>query len=174
MTTLTERTDHESRLLPYVMSALTDEASVVQEDAMELMDKLGAQYEREHEKDLKSTMAYMPEHFGGEAAYGAGDDALVLPPPFTTRPRLGSRILVKNNFSAVVNPVIGEMSSWQTELRGKAATLLRPRPWRTSRSERARVCATRFAFRFSSRAGGRLPGGAASATTPGSYAAAFG
>ena len=125
MTTLTERTDHESRLLPYVMSALTDEASVVQEDAMELMDKLGAQYEREHENDLKSTMAYMPEHFGGEAAYGAGDDALVLPPPFTTRPRLGSRILVKNNFSAVVNPVIGEMSSWQTELRGKAATLLR-------------------------------------------------
>ena len=65
MTTLIERTDHESRLLPYVISALTDEASLVQSEAADLMERLGVQYEKEHEKDLKSTIYYMPEHFGG-------------------------------------------------------------------------------------------------------------
>lgn len=124
MTTLIERLDHESRLLPYVISALTDEAELVQKEAMDLMDRLGIQYEKEHEKDLKQTMYYMPEAFG-EDIYGVGEDALTLPPPFTRRPRLGSRILVKNNFTSVVNPVIGEMSSWQIELRAKAAVLLR-------------------------------------------------
>ena len=40
------------------------------------MDRLGEQYEREHEKELKSTMTYMPEHFG-EDVYGEGEDAAV-------------------------------------------------------------------------------------------------
>jgi len=124
MTTLIERTDHESRLLPFVISALTDEADLVQREAAELMERLGVQHEKEHEKELKSTLYYMPEHFG-EDLYGKGEDALPLPPPFNGRPRLGARILVKNNFNMVVNPVIGEMSSWQVELRAKAAVLLR-------------------------------------------------
>ena len=37
MTTLIERTDHEPRLLPYVISALTDEAELVQTEAADLM-----------------------------------------------------------------------------------------------------------------------------------------
>ena len=124
MTTLVERTDHEPRLLPYVLSALVDESDDVRRDATALMDRLGEQYEREHEKELKSTMTYMPEHFG-EDVYGEGEDALRLPPPFERRPRLGSRVLVKNNFAGLVNPVVAEMSSWQLELRAKAAALLR-------------------------------------------------
>ena len=71
MTTLVERTDHEPRLLPYVLSALVDESDDVRRDATALMDRLGEQYEREHEKELKSTMTYMPEHFG-EDVYGEG------------------------------------------------------------------------------------------------------
>ena len=63
-----------------------------------VMERLGVQYEKEHDKELKSTMYYMPEHFGDDV-YGAGEDALPLPPPFVTRPRLGSRVLVTNNFT---------------------------------------------------------------------------
>jgi hypothetical protein len=62
----------------------------------------------------------VPLHFG-EDLYGVGEDALPLPPPFNLRPRLGARVLVKNNFNMVVNPVINEFSSWQIELRAKAA-----------------------------------------------------
>jgi len=94
------------------------EAELVQREAVDLMEALGVQYEKEHEKDLKGTMYYMPEHFGNDV-YGSGEDALPLPPPFTTRPRLGARVLVTNNFTRLVNPIIGEMSSWQLELRTK-------------------------------------------------------
>jgi acyl-coenzyme A thioesterase PaaI-like protein len=46
------------------MSALADEAESVQDAALSLLTELGSQYEREHEKDLKATMTYAPEHFG--------------------------------------------------------------------------------------------------------------
>ena len=137
MTTLVERTDHESRLLPYVLSAMSDENDRVATEAARLLEDLGAQYEREHEKELKTTMAYMPEYYGGGprgGASGAGEegtpaadseDAFVLPRPFAARPRLGARILAKNNFAATVNPTIAEMGGWQEEHRARAATLLR-------------------------------------------------
>ena len=136
MTTLVERTDHESRLLPYVLSAMSDENDRVATEAARLLEDLGAQYEREHEKELKTTMAYMPEYYGGgPGGGGAGggeegtaadsEDAFVLPRPFAARPRLGARILAKNNFAATVNPTIAEMGGWQEEHRARAATLLR-------------------------------------------------
>ena len=135
MTTLVERTDHESRLLPYVLSAMSDENDRVATEAARLLEDLGAQYEREHEKELKTTMAYMPEYYGGGPGGGAGggeegtaadsEDAFVLPRPFAARPRLGARILAKNNFAATVNPTIAEMGGWQEEHRARAATLLR-------------------------------------------------
>ena len=43
MTTLVERADHEPRLLPYVMSALADEAASVQDAALSLLTGLGTQ-----------------------------------------------------------------------------------------------------------------------------------
>lgn len=52
MLTLRERLDHEPRLLPYVLSGLCDEAPAVVEAALALLEQLGQQYEREHEKDL--------------------------------------------------------------------------------------------------------------------------
>ena len=122
MTTLVERADHEPRLLPYVMSAAADEAAAVRDAAAALLATLGAQYEREHEKDLKATMTYAPEHFGVEHSLGRDDSdggdtsdpgdeeprVLLYPPPFASRPGLGARVLVKNNFPAVVNPILAE------------------------------------------------------------------
>ena len=61
MLTLTERLDHESRLLPYVLSGLTDECPTVQTAALQLLEQLGAAYEKEHEKELLELIAY-----GGE------------------------------------------------------------------------------------------------------------
>ena len=95
----------------------------------------GGAVREEHEKELKTTMAYMPEYYCGGPGGGAGggeegtaadsEDAFVLPRPFAARPRLGARILAKNNFAATVNPTIAEMGGWQEEHRARAATLLR-------------------------------------------------
>ena len=139
MTTLVERADHEPRLLPYVMSAAADEAAAVRDAAAALLAALGAQYEREHEKDLKATMTYAPEHFGVEHSLGRDDSdggdtsdpgdeeprVLLYPPPFASRPGLGARVLVKNNFPAVVNPILAEMMGWQEDARVRASKLLR-------------------------------------------------
>ena len=47
------------------------------------------------------------------------------PPPFASRPGLGARVLVKNNFPAVVNPILAEMMGWQEDARVRASKLLR-------------------------------------------------
>ena len=152
MTTLVERADHEPRLLPYVMSAVADEAAAVRDAALALLTALGAQYENEHEKDLKATVTYAPEHFGVErdaskplggsrtekreraiASEKASSRAflrseprvLTYPPPFAARPGLGARVLVKNNFPSAVNPILAEMTGWQEDARVRAAELLR-------------------------------------------------
>ena len=128
MTTLVERTDHEPRLLPYVLSALADDSSIVQMEAITLIERLGVQYENEHEKELKDTMAYMPEHFKSRFDAPTSDEterSLTYPPPFKGRPRLGARVLIKNNFPAVVNPILAEMMGWQQDARIRASKLLR-------------------------------------------------
>lgn len=53
MLTLRERIDHHARLMPYALSALSDASKDVQMTALKLLDDLGAQYEEEHQQDLK-------------------------------------------------------------------------------------------------------------------------
>ena len=53
MLTLRERIDHHARLMPYALSALSDSSKDVQTAALKLMDDQGAQYEEEHQQELK-------------------------------------------------------------------------------------------------------------------------
>lgn len=53
MLTLRERIDHHARLMPYPLSALSDSSKDVQAAALKLMVNLGAQYEEEHQQELK-------------------------------------------------------------------------------------------------------------------------
>lgn len=61
MMNLRERVDHESRLLPYVLSALNDESPHISGTAVNVIERLGIQYEEEHKEDLKDTIYYLPE-----------------------------------------------------------------------------------------------------------------
>ncbi|GLC35967.1 hypothetical protein PLESTB_000524400 [Pleodorina starrii] len=144
MTGLRERLDHESRLLPFVLSALNDEAPEIQADAVALLERLGIQYEQDHEKDLKDTLSYLPEEahgigwqapgaagyvYGaaaaGEETVNGGRAVFVLPGPLRNRPRLGSRRLVQSNFGRIVGALSEEVTSWLLEARRRAAALLR-------------------------------------------------
>jgi hypothetical protein len=52
MLNLRERVDHEPRLLPYLLSALTDPVPAVSAQAVQVLHALGAAYEAEHAKEL--------------------------------------------------------------------------------------------------------------------------
>ncbi|PNH12703.1 HEAT repeat-containing protein 2, partial [Tetrabaena socialis] len=144
LTALRERMDHEARLLPYVLSGLNDEVPEIQADAVALLERLGVQYEADHEKDLKEMLPYLPEEahgigwqaagaagymYGGAAAgeetVNGGRAVFVLPGPLRSRPRLGARRLVQSNFSRIVHPLSDEVTSWLLESRRRAAALLR-------------------------------------------------
>ncbi|GLI68794.1 hypothetical protein VaNZ11_013291 [Volvox africanus] len=144
MTQLRERMDHESRLLPFVLSALNDEAPEIQADAVGLLERLGAQYEQDHEKDIKDTLSYLPEEahgigwqapgaagyvYGaitaGEETVNGGRAVFVLPGPLRSRPRLGTRRLVQTNFGRIAGVLSEEVTSWLLEARRRAAALLR-------------------------------------------------
>ncbi len=58
---LRERIDHEPRLLPYVLSALTDKAPLVADEAVRALDALGRAHEQEHAKELAEVTAYLPQ-----------------------------------------------------------------------------------------------------------------
>lgn len=60
MLNLDERVDHESRLIPFVLSALSDESPDVSTKAVEILTNLGAQYELEHAEELKDAVYYLP------------------------------------------------------------------------------------------------------------------
>ena len=80
---LWERVDHETRLIPYILTGISDEAPAVQKVALRCMDAIGAQYEREKERDLKDTLVYNPEELALPPGDYADGPLAYLPPPFT-------------------------------------------------------------------------------------------
>ena len=61
ITTLDERKDHEERLMPYLLSAVTDSSPAVAETALDYVDRLGALYEKDKQEDLKDRLYYLDQ-----------------------------------------------------------------------------------------------------------------
>jgi hypothetical protein len=80
---LWERVDHETRLIPYILTGISDEAPAVQKVALQYMDAIGAQYEREKERDLNDTLVYNPEDLALPPGEYADGPLAYLPAPFT-------------------------------------------------------------------------------------------
>ncbi|KAF8058324.1 Dnaaf5 [Scenedesmus sp. PABB004] len=147
---LPERRDHEARLLPYLISGLADDAPCVVSAALGLLDDAGALYEAEHAADLADALRFGAAaadedeaalvaavgagalaYAGGSAEGGAEAEPAAAPPaafrlpgPFAARPRLGARLLARNNFGSSLPALCAELGSWQSAPRGMAARLL--------------------------------------------------
>ena len=150
---LDERIDHQGRLLPYLVSALTDSHEPVRQRALQHIDSIGALYEKDNEKDLKDIVCYLPSeahnigwtpiadvwkgfesvpHATG-ACIGGGDGisskkqgscSALFPEVFCERPRLGARRVVAANFPQIVRGIIGELRGWQSHTSCYAMKLL--------------------------------------------------
>ena len=150
--TLRERSDHEGRLLPFLLAGLADGCPAVAAEAARLLDAVGALYEKEHEKEVAELALYYPEALlaAGEEAAGEEDDdeeekeeqqqgreqeqqAVLSADGADGRlpaalggvpPRVGARLLVRANAQRLLMPLCDELSSWQDGPRRSAAALL--------------------------------------------------
>ena len=62
---LPERRDHESRLLPFLLTLTVDTTPAVAATATQQMHQLGVLFEQERREDLKDTLAYLPPQAHG-------------------------------------------------------------------------------------------------------------
>ncbi|KAG6967429.1 hypothetical protein JG688_00006319 [Phytophthora aleatoria] len=121
MVNLPDRYDHESRLLPYLLSAVSDEDPVISGDALKTLEILGERYEREHGEEVIEMKQYGVDGKNPTFNYRAP-----LPEPFVAgRPSLGTQLFVRGRARRFLNPILRELANWQDSTRAHAVRLLK-------------------------------------------------
>ncbi len=119
LTEIGDRYDHQTRLLPYLLDLLCDEAAPVSALAMQCLTLCGRQYEDDHQDEIIE-----------RRQYGVDGDRRInlskpLPAPFDGRPRIGVRLYVRSNCKRFLNALVAELTNWMGATRLKSANLLR-------------------------------------------------
>lgn len=119
LTEIGDRYDHQTRLLPYLLDLLSDEAESVAKTSLACLQLCGKQYEDEH-----------PDEIIERRQYGVdGDNRINLdkpfPFPFTERPRIGMRLYVRGNTKRFLSALVRELTNWVSTTRLKSANLLK-------------------------------------------------
>lgn len=115
---LPDRYDHQPRLLPYVLSFMSDDSPDVQRTALDCIEKCGLQHEREHPDDVIERRQFGVD---GDETIDYDSD---LPMPFLHRPNLGARLFVRANTCRIFLAVLTELSNWREQTRKRSAELL--------------------------------------------------
>lgn len=108
---LRDRYSYFHKLLPLLMTGLSDELPDIQSLAKELMSKVGEKYALENEEDLKDKI-----NFEELPSYRLPTDM--------ERPSLGCRVLVQRNLSKILPAALRDMADWTTDTRIKASSLV--------------------------------------------------
>ncbi|CAH2037929.1 unnamed protein product, partial [Iphiclides podalirius] len=98
------------RMIPLLLTSLSDVMADIRETATKLWDDIGLQYIEENEEDLKKKLDFLqdvPSHY-----------------PDVKRPNFGCRVLVQSNIGKIVPAIGREMDGWQTDARLRVAQLL--------------------------------------------------
>ncbi|CAK1546977.1 unnamed protein product [Leptosia nina] len=98
------------RMIPLLLTSLSDVMADVRDTATKLWTDIGLQYMEENEEDLKKKTDFLkdvPTHY-----------------PDVKRPNLGCRVLVQSNIGKIVPAIGREMEGWRADARLRAAQLL--------------------------------------------------
>ncbi|CAM6007610.1 unnamed protein product [Sphagnum balticum] len=117
---LGERKEHESRLVPYLLAGFQDPSPHLRELAFKLIEEVGLQYEEENEKEVKDTRTYLTEDIDDIVSLTGAP----LPHPFTRRPCLGARIMVKSVTAIILHAIAGDLECWTCGTQELAADFL--------------------------------------------------
>lgn len=110
LTEIGDRYDHQTRLLPYLLDSLTDDAPTVATAAIKCLQLCGKQYEEEH-----------PDEIIERRQYGVDGDHRInldkaLPHPFSERPRIGVRLYVRGNTKRFLAALVNELTNWVSQV----------------------------------------------------------
>ncbi|XP_018423410.1 PREDICTED: dynein assembly factor 5, axonemal [Nanorana parkeri] len=108
---LRDRYSYFHKLIPLLLSSCGDEIPDIRQIALDYWKKIGLQWERENEEDLKDKMDFSDPH---PSFYPAGVE----------RPGLGCRELIFRNLSKILPAVSHDITDWVAGNRIKAAQLL--------------------------------------------------
>ncbi|KAJ0177017.1 hypothetical protein K1T71_007026 [Dendrolimus kikuchii] len=98
------------RMIPLLLTSLSDVMADIRATATKLWHDIGVQYMDENEEDLKKKTDFLkdvPTHY-----------------PDVKRPNLGCRCLVQSNIGKIVPAISREMDGWQADARLRVAQLL--------------------------------------------------
>eukprot|EP00620_Florenciella_sp_RCC1587_P019755 CAMPEP_0182570508 /NCGR_PEP_ID=MMETSP1324-20130603/10808_1 /TAXON_ID=236786 /ORGANISM="Florenciella sp., Strain RCC1587" /LENGTH=1097 /DNA_ID=CAMNT_0024784913 /DNA_START=27 /DNA_END=3316 /DNA_ORIENTATION=+ len=115
---LLDRYDHRTRLVPYLLNAVNDDASNVSAVAMNALALCGKEYEKENQDEIIERRQYGVD---GDRRANHGPP---LPRPFEERPRLGTRLYVRGATRRFFKPLLRELTSWMSKTRGQSLGLL--------------------------------------------------
>ncbi|XP_028701257.1 dynein axonemal assembly factor 5 [Macaca mulatta] len=108
---LRDRYSFFHKLIPLLLSSLSDEVPEVRQLAVSLWEDVGLQWQKENEEDLKDKLDFAPPtppHY----------------PPHEHRPVLGCRELVFRNLSKILPALCHDITDWVVGTRVKSAQLL--------------------------------------------------
>ncbi|XP_076345291.1 dynein axonemal assembly factor 5 isoform X4 [Tachypleus tridentatus] len=108
---LPDRYSFFSKLIPLVMTGLTDELPNIREDAENQWKYAGQKYLDENEKEVKDQLDFAkpyPDHYPSEAV----------------RPTFGCRLLVKRHLYYILPALLRDLDDWVAATRIKSANLL--------------------------------------------------
>ncbi|KAM6424500.1 dynein axonemal assembly factor 5 [Liasis olivaceus] len=107
---LRDRYSYFHKLIPLLLSGLTDEMHENKELALTYWKKVGLQWEKENEEDIKDKLDFyaVPSYY----------------PPELTRPELGCRELVTRNIFKILPGLCHDITDWVKGTRIKASQLL--------------------------------------------------
>ncbi|XP_067671064.1 dynein axonemal assembly factor 5-like [Haliotis asinina] len=108
---LPDRYSFHHKLIPLILTSITDEQTDIRELADTLWYDIGMKYERENEEEMKDKIDFAapnPSHY----------------PPNVERPNLGCRTLVMRHLSKILPGLLRDVGDWVVETRVKSAALL--------------------------------------------------
>ncbi|XP_073945026.1 dynein axonemal assembly factor 5 [Choristoneura fumiferana] len=98
------------RMIPLLLTSMSDAIADIREAATQLWTDVGLQYMEENEEDLKKRTDFLkdvPSHY-----------------PDVKRPNLGCRQLAQTNIGKIVPAIAREMDGWQADARMRVSQLL--------------------------------------------------
>ncbi|XP_049801252.1 dynein axonemal assembly factor 5 [Schistocerca nitens] len=108
---LPDRYSFFHRLVPLVLTSLSDELEEIRVETWQLWENIGLQYAKENENDLKDKLDFLAE---------SCEDY----PTGLRRPNLGCRELVQRQLMKIVAAVCGDICDWRADVRIRAAQLV--------------------------------------------------